>query len=229
MDKLEDILIQIQDYLVPKLDTYEQAIYHYVFRHTYLINKKQMLYSTRSAEIGLGTGDNKKPPSMKTRSKKLRSLEEKGAVTIIERSNKGILVELRLPEEMTGLIEKEASKNIDMETLDFYKDRRLLPTILERENYRCFYTGKKLTEENCYLDHVVPQSKRGTNYYTNIVATCYDANSIKNDLDVDDFRRVLLREDLVSLEEFKNLKDKIVKLQEGELRPSKEAILQAVS
>ncbi len=50
MDKLEDILIQIQDYLVPKLDSYEQAIYHYVFRHTYLINKKQIFVPGKKGE-----------------------------------------------------------------------------------------------------------------------------------------------------------------------------------
>ena len=37
MEKVEEILIEIQDKLVPILDSYEQAIYHYLFRHTYLV------------------------------------------------------------------------------------------------------------------------------------------------------------------------------------------------
>lgn len=229
MSELEEILAQIQDYLVPKLDGYEQAVYHYIFRHTYLIGKKQTLYSTRTAEIGFGIGDNAKPPSMKTRSKKIRSLEAKGAVKIIERSNKGILVELLLPTEIAGLIVKNKKEHLDLASLDFYKDRRLTKPLLERENYRCFYTGKKITEENCYLDHVTPQSKSGNNSYTNIVVTCFDANSLKNDLDVDDFARVLFKEEILSLAEFNELKKKIAALKRGDLVPNEESVVQAIS
>jgi hypothetical protein len=32
-DELREFFQQFQDYLAPKLDTYEQAIYLYVFRH----------------------------------------------------------------------------------------------------------------------------------------------------------------------------------------------------
>ena len=229
MSTLEEMLIQIQDYLVPVLDSYEQAIYHYIFRHTYLIGKQQMLYSTRTAEIGFGTGVNLKPPSMKTRSKKIRSLEAKGAVRIIERSNKGILVEIVLPHEISGLIEKPKRKAIDLDSLDFYKDRRLLSVLLERENYRCFYTGKMITEANCYLDHVIPQSKGGDNSYRNIVASCYDANSMKTDMNVDDFARLLFKKNLLSLDEFNALMRKIEILREGNITFKEETVLQVLS
>jgi len=229
MSELEEILLQIQDHLVPKLDSYEQAIYHYIFRYTYLIGKKQMLYSTRTAEIGFGIGDNAKPPSTKTRSRKIRSLEAKGAVRIIERSNKGILVELILPNKIVGLIDKKKKETLDIASLDFYKDRRLMSVLLERANYRCFYTGKIITEENCYLDHVIPQSKGGDNTYRNIVATCYDANSMKHDMDVDDFARHLFKEGLLSLDEFNELKRKIENLQRGNLVLNEESVLRAIS
>lgn len=214
---------------MPKLDSYEQAIYHYIFRHTFLVGEKQTLYSTRSAEIGLGIGDNAKPPSMKTRSKKIRSLEAKGAVKIIERSNKGILVELLLPNEIPGLLVKNKIEHLDLASLDFYKDRRLIKALLERENYRCFYTGKKITEENCFLDHVTPQAKGGSNSYTNIVATCFDANSLKNNLAVGDFARVLFKEEILSLEEFNELKKKIDAVQRGDLVPNERTVAQAIS
>jgi len=228
MTELEEILIRIQDHLVPKLDSYEQAIYHLVFRHTYLIGKKQMIFSIRTSEIGFGTGDNAKPPSTKTRSKKIRSLESKGAVKIIDRSNKGILVEIILPDEIPGLLNEEEDFVVKMEELDFFKDRRLLPALLERENYRCFYTGKKIAEDNCYLDHVVPQSGGGGKAYTNIVATCYDANSMKREMDVQDFARYLFREEIISLVEFNELKEKIRKLMQGELVPSEKSVLQLI-
>ena len=96
-----------------------------------------MLFSARTAEIGLGTGDNTKKPSMKTRSKKLRLLEKKGAVLIVERSNKGIMVEIKLPSEIKDLIKQKKRTSIDLESLGFYKDRRLLIPLLEREGSRC--------------------------------------------------------------------------------------------
>jgi len=111
----------------------------------------------------------------------LRSLEFKGAIKILERSHRGILVEIVLPKGILGLYDSAPKELLDLHSLDFYRDRRLLPAILERENYRCFYTGKKLTEDSCYLDHVIPQSGRGDNSYRNIVAASYDANSMKND------------------------------------------------
>lgn len=138
MEDLKKVLAEIQDYLVPILDTYEQAIYHYIFRHTYLIGLNATLFSNKSAEIGLGAGATGTQPSESSRSKKLKSLELKGAVKILERSHKGMLVAIVLPQDISGLIKSVESTEINIESLDFYKDRRLLPSILEREGYRCF-------------------------------------------------------------------------------------------
>tara|TARA_R110002074_G_scaffold35881_2_gene97729 strand:- start:1117 stop:1812 length:696 start_codon:yes stop_codon:yes gene_type:complete len=229
MEKLEEIFVDIQDKLVPVLDSYEQAIYHYLLRHTYLAGVETCLYSTRTAEIGLGTGDNSKQPSMKTRSKKLRSLEEKGCIKIIERSNKGITVKLFLPSEIPSLQNQIVEiSSLDIEELDFYKDRRLLGSILDREEHRCFYTGRKITAENCYLDHVIPQASSGNNSYRNIVASCYDANSMKNDKPADEFIRSLYKDEIVSLSEFQELKEKVAKLQAGELQPNIELVRAAI-
>lgn len=228
MEDLKKVLVEIQDYLVPILDTYEQAIYHYIFRHTYLIGLNATLFSNKSAAIGLGAGATGTQPSESSRSKKLKSLELKGAVKILERSHKGMLVAIVLPQDISGLIKLVESIEINIESLDFYKDRRLLPSILEREGYRCFYTGKKITEENCYLDHVVASSIRGNNSYKNIVASSYDANSMKNNKAVGDFIRQLYKEDMISLIEFENLKKKIETLQNGMLAPNKESIRKAI-
>lgn len=228
MEDLKNVLIEIQDHLIPILDTYEQAIYHYIFRHTYLIQLETTLFSSRSAEIGFGAGTAGAQPSNSSRSKKLKSLELKGAVKILERSHKGILVAIVLPQNISGLIKLKDSFEIDIDSLDFYKDRRLLPSILEREGYRCFYTGKKITEEKCYLDHVVASSTYGDNSYKNIVASSYDANSMKNNKSVGDFIRQLYKEDIISLVEFDNLKIKIEDLQKGKLIPNKESVKKAI-
>lgn len=229
MKELREILIDIQDRVVPLLDSYEQSIYHYVFRHTYLADKKQILFSTRSAEIGFGSGDRTKPPSGKTKSDRLKSLEQKGCIKIVERSNKGMLVEIVLPSQMSFLqIEEVISVELNLEELDFYKNKRLLPCILEREGFTCFYTGRKISAENCYLDHVIPQAKGGNNSYRNIVATCFDANSMKNDKDAEEFARLLYRAELITLDEFNFLKRKISALRNGELVPNEESVKHAI-
>ena len=159
-------------------------------------------------------------PSGGQKSKKLRSLELKGAVKILERSHKGILVQIVLPKDIEGLIYVPDQFELDIEVIDFYKDKRLLVCILEREGYRCFYTGKKITKESCYLDHVLAQSYGGNNSYKNIVASCYDANSLKNNKPVDEFLRTLYKNEMLSLKEFDELKLKLKKLQSGELVPN---------
>lgn len=228
MNDLEKTLIEIQDFLIPILDTYEQAIYRYIFRHTYLIGEKQMLFSTKSAPIGLGSGKQNTPPSESQRSKKIRSLELKGAVKILDRSYKGLMVSIVLPRDIVDLIPSEEEFVFDMERLDFYKDRRLMQCILDREGYRCFYTGKKINSDNCYLDHVIPQANGGDNSYKNIVASCYDANSLKTDKPVDEFIRLLYKEELLSLNEFNDLKLKIQELKNGNLVPSEASVIDAI-
>ena len=229
MAELSKILIDIQDKLVPILDSYEQAIYHYLFRHTHLEGKRQMIFSARTAEIGFGSGHKTKQPSGKTRSDRLRSLEQKGCIKIVERSNKGILVEILLPDEIVTLHNLEASpEDIDMEALNFFKDKRLLPCLLARESSRCFYTGRKISIENCYLDHVVPQARGGDNTYRNIVASCFDANSMKNDKPIEEFIRILYKTELISLQEFNALKERITNLQAGILKPDLELVRAAI-
>ena len=229
MENIKIIYKEIQDNLVPILDTYEQAIYHYIFRHTYIIGKSQTYFITRTAEIGYGKSNAESKPSGVQKSKKLRSLERKGAIKIIERSNKGILVEIVLPNDIQGLIEEESKVKIDIDSLDFYQGRKLLPAIIEREEYRCFYTGKKIKEDNCYLDHVVPQSNGGNNSYKNIVACCYDANSMKGSKNVDDFLRDLFKEGILSLQDFNTVKEKLINLREGKLIPNEEKIMELIN
>jgi len=229
VNELTEILIDIQDKLVPILDGYEQSIYYYLFRHTYLVNEKQTLFNTRNAEIGFSSGQGDKKPASKTRSMKLKSLEAKGCIKIVERSNKGMLVELILPADIHFLREIENDLDeINLESLDFYKDRRLMSTLLEREEWKCFYTGRKLREDNCYLDHVVPQSKGGDNTYKNIVASCFDANSRKNDKSADEFIRSLYKLGIISLADFQELKEKISMLEAGKLQPEIELVRAAI-
>lgn len=60
---LEKFMIQFQDYLAPKLDTYEQAIYLYIFRHSRLISKEETVIGFKSARkrMACGIGEKGKP------------------------------------------------------------------------------------------------------------------------------------------------------------------------
>ncbi|MCU7891051.1 MAG: hypothetical protein KZQ78_05320 [Candidatus Thiodiazotropha sp. (ex Ustalcina ferruginea)] len=87
----------------------------------------------------------------------------------------------------------------NIELIDFFDGRSNINALLEREEGKCFYTLQKINQENCVLDHIVPQSKGGDNSYRNIVAASFDANSAKGDKNAADFARELYRNGLLNL------------------------------
>jgi len=205
---------------VPILDTYEQALYHYILRHTLLVGKRSAVISIKTANIGLGKSKAGSLPSENQKSKKLRALEEKGCIEIVERSYKGTEVRPIYPKEIPGLVPKAVNlEKPNIEEVDFFEGRVYVESLLEREGGKCFYTLQKINRENCVLDHVVPQSKGGDNSYRNIVASSFDANSTKVDKNADDFARELYRSGVLNLEEMQQLLKRIKDLQQGKLVP----------
>ena len=60
--------------------------------------------------------------------------------------------------------------------------------IWERDDNTCVYTGKKLTEDELSVDHVIPKSKGGDSSWENLV-TCERAlNTRKGDLSLEEAR-----------------------------------------
>lgn len=219
-DSLVQTLIDIQDYLVPTLDTYEQALYHYVLRYTLLVGKRSAIISVKTANIGLGKSKAGSLPSENQKAIKLRGLAEKGCLEIVGRSHKGTEVRPIFPEEIPGMIPKAVDIEApNIEEIDFFDGRAYVDSLLEREGGKCFYTMQKINRESCVLDHVVPQSKGGDNSYRNIVAASFDANSIKSDKNADDFARELYRTGILNLSEMQQLLNRIEDLQEGRLVP----------
>ncbi len=213
-------LIDIQDYLVPTLDTYEQALYHYILRHTLLVGKGSAIIAIKTANIGLGKSKAVSQPSESSKSTKLRALVEKGCVEIVERSHRGTEIRPIFPKDIPGLIPKAVElqmPNVGM--VDFFQGRTHISALLEREGGKCFYTLQKINKENCVLDHVVPQSKGGDNTFKNIVAASFDANCAKGDKNAADFARELYRSGLLNLSELNQLLARIEDLQEGKLVP----------
>ena len=218
---LQQFIAEFQDHLAPKLDTYEQAIYLYIFRHSRLIGLTEVTIGFKSARsrMACGIGEHGKPMSENTAYVKLRSLESKGAISILRTEHTGRLISLHLPNEIPGLIPSpENAAKINVEEMDFFEvpENRLL--ILKRENSRCFYTLEKLDERNFVIDHVVSRPD-GDNSYRNVVAASREANNRKGSTAADNFLRRLFRDGFLSASEMEERLLQLSRLKAGEIKP----------
>jgi hypothetical protein len=223
---VEQFLIEFQDHLAPRLDTYEQAIYLYLVRHIRLEGEQQATVAFKSARLDMakGIGESGKPMSESTVRKKIRSLEKNGAVRVVDVTHGGTVVQVWLPAEMgivpTGVCTDEL--DIDIDTLDFFSDPNYRSTILDREQRRCFYTLVQLNEDNFVIDHVVAKSEGGGNGYRNVVACSRSANNRKGASSAEAFLRRLRRERYLDDPEFRDRIEALEKLRRGELVPNLE-------
>jgi hypothetical protein len=219
---LQKFLTNFQDHLAPKLDTYEQAIYLYIFRHSRLIGLDEATIGFKSARTRMATGIGERgaPMSEGTAYRKLRSLEEKGAIAVIRTEHAGRLIRLNLPDEIPGLIPPERKNDVvTIEDMDFFEvpENRLL--ILKRENNRCFYSLKELDEKNFVVEHVVSRPQ-GDNSYRNVVAASREINNRKGSLSAEEFLRKLFREGFLSDSDFQDRLAQLARLRTGELKPT---------
>jgi len=218
---LKSILEQIQDHLCPLLDAYEQMLYHYLFRHTYLIGSKECVVGLKSLryKVGLGTGMPGRPPSEEQVRVKIRSLESKGAIKLLERSRQGTRIRVFLPKEMENCVPPDQpEEEIDIENIDFSKSP-FRQAIVTRENEMCFYCFRQLKEGQYEIDHIIPSAKGGNNSYRNLIAACLDCNNVKGDMDVEDFLRFLYRKNILSGEEMQDRMKSVAEIQHGNRVP----------
>jgi 5-methylcytosine-specific restriction endonuclease McrA len=220
-EDIVSIVKQIQDYLCPKLDSYEQMLYHYFFRHSHMEGSRECIVGLTSLrnKIGLGTGVPGNPPSEDQIRTKVRSIETKGFIKIVDRTREGTTIRVLLPAEVPGCIPTEKRKNeIDVEAIDF-SIKPYRHCILLRESSKCFYCFRELKEGRYELDHVVPSSRNGNKTYRNLVAACLDCNNTKGDEAVESFLRSLFRRNLLSEEELQGRLQAVSELQEGKRVP----------
>ena len=64
--------------------------------------------------------------------------------------------------------------------------------LIHRDRHLCGYCGHKYSNRNLTLDHIVPRSKGGSDYWTNIVAACSSCNTRKRDRTPEQARMPLL-------------------------------------
>jgi len=208
------IIIQCEDYLFPKLqmNIRERSLYYHMLRHTRVLGKESSLFAIYPLSQALGIAESSVRES-------IRAMRDKGCIHI-DRSRKGHLIKVLLPYEIENIIPEEPEiAPVDIESIDFFTGRTYLSALLSRENNRCFYCFKEITDSNCELDHVVATVQSGGNSYRNIVASCHECNTTKQDTPADDFCRSLYRKGILSQKELENRLGEIQQLQSGYLKP----------
>jgi len=207
---------EIEDYLMPrlKLNPYERSLYYYLLRHSRVIGNSEVLVAIKPLSTALGFSE-------WSARENLRSMDKKGCIKIVERGKDGTKVSVLLPREIEGCIigQEQETEPIDIELIDFFKDPKYRESIFKRENGVCFYCLKKVTKENCVLDHMVSQANGGDNTYRNIVAACHECNAWKRDMNGSDFIRNLYRRGILNLKDLEQRLKTINLLQNGKLKP----------
>lgn len=136
MTDFRDLFLQFQDYLAPRLDVYEQAIYLYIARHTVAIGQSEAVIGFKSArkKLAFGVGTAGTPPSEGTVYEKLKSLEIKGCIKVLSSERTGTRVRLILPQHIPGLVTAIATEPpLSMEQIDFFTTSENRKLILDRE------------------------------------------------------------------------------------------------
>jgi hypothetical protein len=222
IEELREFFEQFQDHLAPKLDTYEQAIYLYIFRHSRFVDQDEVVIGFKSARTRLacGIGQAGTPMSEGTVYEKIASLQKKGRISVVQTEHKGRRIRLHMPKEIDGIIppRSESVAVADLEKLDFFDDPKNRLAILKREGYRCFYTLKKIDENSFVVDHVVSRPN-GNNGYRNVVAASREANNRKGALPAEEFIRIMFREGFLSEQEFSARLKALDALRQGLLKP----------
>ncbi|HXH24681.1 MAG TPA: HNH endonuclease signature motif containing protein [Vicinamibacterales bacterium] len=219
--ELEQFFKDFQDHLAPRLDTYEQAVYLYLFRHTLFIGREEAVIGFKSARrrMACGIGEKGKPMSENTAYEKLRSLEEKGCIKILDSTREGRKIRLYVPSDIPGVIVPEESvAPPDIEAEDFFNVEENRDRILMREGHRCFYCLRRLNGKNYVIEHVVSRPV-GNNTYRNVVAACRQCNNKKGSADVEDWLRTLYRDGFLGEAEFRERVSHLERLRAGELKP----------
>jgi hypothetical protein len=196
---VERAIRDVEDVMFPqlRLDAWERVLYWHLFRHTILEGRPAVV-------IGIDPLSRRTGISTTKVRETLRSMAEKGCVTIDERTRVGHGIKLVLPEDMPGLVMLPGpTAPLDIEQVDFFAERRYLRPLMKRQDGRCFYCLRDLIAESSSLDHVVPQVAGGSDSYRNIVVVCHECNARKQAFQAEDYLRLLYREGILGQNDLK--------------------------
>jgi hypothetical protein len=172
---LARVYAEVEDYLIPtlRLEFTERALYYNLLRHTWLAARRTLWITrralSRSNAMNLSTTDHR-----------LRTLQEKGCIRIVENRRDGKVIEVLLPQEVPACLLKAARPR-------FVRDANLRRKVIARAGGRCFYCLRPLRPEITTTDHVVPLARGGRPSEKNLVACCFSCNCKKNKQRADSF------------------------------------------
>ncbi len=207
------ILCEIEELLIPhyNFDIYERGLYGYLLNQTRVRGLENVIIPLSVISQALSCSDWQ---SRKT----IRRLAEKGCIEL-EQTRRGHSVKVLIPDELDLPTQKSTPTKIKLEEIDFFKGREHVHALIKREKRACFYCLSEISNENCELDHVLPQLNGGDNSYRNIVATCHKCNTRKQSTEATDFLRALYRKGMISENEFEGRLSALEALSKGELKP----------
>jgi 5-methylcytosine-specific restriction endonuclease McrA len=214
---------EFEDVLAPRLrwSVIDRAVYSHLLRHSRIEGKFRLQFSIiwLAEKIRLTCGPVRDA---------VRRLIEQKVLRLIERSNLGHLVEVRLPDEVRAAsIPRIASggppkplSGASLDKVDFLQTRARRQLIHARERGMCFYCLRRIPSRLHCLDHVVPRAKFGRNSYRNLVSCCLECNSRKRHHSAGDLLRSLFREGRLSVGELHERLRALHWLAAGKLRPA---------
>lgn len=172
-----EIWHDIEEHLVHALSLYhsDRSVYFYLVRHSRLAGRRKIQMGARTLSRGAGL-------SRSTVRNVLRRLVAKGLVRVLNRSYRGLYIEVLLPREIPGCVVERIHDGRRLDALDFYSSNARRSAIYRREAGRCFYCLRRIYRGTQVIDHVIPQAQGGNmNSYRNLVACCLDCNMAKRD------------------------------------------------
>ena len=218
------VIKNCEDHLFPSkaFSVQERTLYYHLLRHSRLEGQEQALFSLLPLANALNVSES-------TVRESIRALHERGCIRIVERSRQGHLIRVSLPEEISGVIPAATREiEIKVEELDFYSGRRFITALIAREHAKCFYCLKAVRPETCELDHVQARANGTSNSYRNIVVSCHECNTTKQEAPAQDFVRTLYRKGVLSQAELECRLDALEKLAAGQLQPDPNILRAAI-
>ena len=151
--------------------------------------------------------------------KKIKNLQSKGCIKILDTVREGTKLRAFLPSEMPGVIQGEDEPRLlSIDEMDFFNGEANRNAILHREKWHCFYCSCQLSESNYVIEHVQSRPD-GDNSYKNIVAACRQCNNRKGANSAEDFLRQIYIDRILTQEELREVLQKLEKLRNGRLKP----------
>ncbi len=217
-----EVCKELEDLLAPrlKLSVLDRAVYSHLLRHSRFEGKLRLRFSILWLAHNLGITARRARESV-------RRLVDKEVLRLVERSNIGHVVEVRLPGEVPAARDGRTATgsraklqgDVNLDELDFMRTPALRRSIHAREHGVCFYCLRRTPRRAHCLDHVVPLAQSGSNLFRNLVSCCLSCNSRKSDLPAADFLRQLFREGRLSAKDLSARLLAVQALAGGKLRP----------